>query len=179
MKKILIFGFVAFFCLQVFSQETGKQKINWLSIQEAEKLTKENPRKIIIDVYTDWCGWCVRMDQSTFGHPGIAGYINEHYYAVKFNAETRDSIVFAGQVYKNHGGNRQPNDLAVALLQGKMSYPSIAYMNEKLQLITVVPGYYTAEQIEPILVYIADEAYLNTDWKNFQANFTSNIFKAH
>lgn len=155
------------------------QKINWISIQEAEKLNKQNPKKFIIDVYTDWCGWCVRMDQTTFSNPAIAKYINNNFYAVKFNAELRDSVFFAGQIFRNRGGGqRASHELAQALLQGKMSYPSIVYLNEKLQLLAPVPGFKTPEQLEPILIYFAENIYITTPWNDFQMNFKSKLFSS-
>ncbi len=40
--------------------------VRWLSWEEAIELSKEDPRKIVIDVYTEWCGWCKKMDKTTF-----------------------------------------------------------------------------------------------------------------
>ena len=173
--KLLVL-FLVIFVTFGYSQEKESTKVKWYNIEEAQKLNSQNPKKLIIDVYTDWCGWCVKMDRLTFSNPSIAEYINEKYYAVKFNAETKDSVVFAGNVFRNKGGNRQPNDLAIALLQGKMSYPSIAYMNEKLELLSTVPGYYTAEQIEPILMYFGEEAYKKVTWQDYMTNFKSTLF---
>ena len=153
------------------------ENVKWYNIEEAQKLNIKNPKYFIIDVYTDWCGWCIKMDQLTFNNPGIASYLNEKYYPVKFNAETTDSIVFAGHIYKNQGGRRHPHDLAIALLQGKMSYPSVAYMNQKLELLSTVPGFYTAEQIEPILMFFGEEVYKTTSWQDYRANFKSVLFK--
>lgn len=124
-----------------FGQEST---VKWYTFEEAVELNKTQQRKIFIDVYTDWCGWCKKMDATTFNHPTIAKILNEQYYAVKFDAETSDTIKFSGQVFVNESNrSRSPHQLAVALLQGKMSYPSVAYLNENNQLLTAVPGYYT------------------------------------
>ncbi|MFC2138199.1 thioredoxin family protein [Bacteroidota bacterium] len=173
MRRILITAGLILFTITSFSQE----KVKWYTIEEAQELNKKEPKKFIIDVYTDWCGWCKKMDQTTFGNPAIAGYLNKYYYPVKFNAESKNSIIFAGKEYVNAGGNRQPHNFAVALLQGKMSYPSIAYLNEKLQLLSAVPGYYTPDRIEPILVYFAENIYQTTSWQDFSDKFESKILK--
>ena len=114
-----------------FTQETVK----WYTLKEAEELNKKEPRIFFIDVYTDWCGWCKEMDRVSFSHPVIAEYLNAHFYPVKLNAETRDTILFGGHVFINKGtGQRPSHDLAISLLNGKMSYPSVVYLNSKYQI---------------------------------------------
>src|SRR5210317_2561338 len=78
----------------VFSQENNS--IHWLSFEQAVELqTQEgNSKKIFIDVYTDWCGWCKKMDKNTFNHPVIAELLNTKFYAVKFDAESKEPVNF-------------------------------------------------------------------------------------
>lgn len=165
MKKILLtlaiiasFGFC------------NAQKINWMTFQEAVELNRTAPKKIFIDTYTDWCGWCKKMDLTTFQDSLVVAYMNENYYAVKLDAEMSDTIVFGGYTYVNEGGmngRRGTHQLAAALLQGKMSYPSYVFMNEKNQLITVAPGYMDASQFLPVLKYIGTDAYLRQSFKDY------------
>lgn len=160
------------------SQKNESAKIKWYTFEEAVELNTKAPKKIFIDVYTDWCSWCKVMDQKTFSHPTIASYLNEHFYPVKFNAESVEPVTFAGRVFnKGQGGGRSPHELAVALLQGKMSYPSIAYLNEENQLLTSVPGYVGPEQIEPILAFFAEDHYKTESWEDFQKRFVSKIIE--
>ncbi|OFX89589.1 MAG: hypothetical protein A2W99_14605 [Bacteroidetes bacterium GWF2_33_16] len=151
-------------------------KVKWYTIEEAIELNKKSQRKIFIDVYTDWCGWCKKMDSGTFNDPTIAKILNTEFYAVKFNAESRDTIYFGGKPFINEGPNgRNPHQLAIALLQGRMSYPSVAYLNEQSQLLTTVPGYMTPESIEPILMFFAADAYKNQTFEDFTKQFVSNV----
>ena len=151
-------------------------EVKWLTIQQAEKLNREHPRKIMVDVYTDWCGWCKRMDSVTFRHPVIARYINENFYAVKLNAEGRDDITFNGTTYKFvPQGSRGYHELAAGLLSGKMSFPSIAYLNEKLQLLGAVPGFMPPATMEPLLNYIAEDKFTTESLEDFQKTFQSKI----
>ena len=84
----------------VFAQK-HKGPINWLTLEQADSLYKIKPKPMFIDVYTDWCGWCKRMDATTFQDKGIANYLNSNYYPVKLDAETKDSIMFLGHQYTN------------------------------------------------------------------------------
>ena len=83
--KLPLAGLVALMMLS--SLTTTAQEIQWMTWDQAIAKNNENPRKIMIDVYTDWCGWCKRMDKSTFVDTAVVNYVNKHFYAVKFNAE--------------------------------------------------------------------------------------------
>lgn len=171
--KILVPILLTLLSFAGFTQE----KVKWYTLEEAEELNKKKPRIFLIDVYTDWCGWCKEMDRVSFSHPVIAEYLNTHFYPVKLNAETRDTIRFGGHIFINKGtGQRPSHDLAISLLKGKMSYPSIVYLNSKYQLLTVVPGFVNPKQLEPILAYFATESYkTNPDFQSFSNSFKSKI----
>lgn len=145
--------------------------IKWMSITEAEAAAKKQPRKIIVDAYTDWCGWCKRMDASTFQHPVVIDYINKNYYAVKLNAESREPIVFRGKTYAFEG---RANALAVELLGGQMSYPTIVFLDEKQQLIQAVPGFQDAPKFDLIMNYFGqDKHQKKVSFADFAASFQS------
>ena len=163
MKRLLIVLMVLF-SLPIVG---NAQKINWMTFQEAVKLNETAPKKIFIDVYTDWCGWCKKMDKTTFLDPAVVEYMNENYYAVKLDAEMNDTISFAGYTFVNEGGRRGTHQLAAALLQGRLSYPSYVFMNEKNQVLTVAPGYMEPKDLMPILKYIGTDAYLNQTFKEY------------
>lgn len=154
----------------VNAQTPTSEKIKWISFEEAVKLNETTPKKIFIDVYTDWCGWCKKMDQTTFIDPEVVKYINDNFHAVKFDAEQSESIEFMGYTFVNenpNGPRKGTHQLAAALLQGKMSYPSYVFMNEKNQIITVLPGYVEAKNLIPILEYFGSNAYLDTKWEDY------------
>ena len=155
---------------------TQEKTVQWLSFEKAVQLNKQEHKKILIDVYTDWCGWCKKMKKQTFNHPQIAQYINKEFYPVRFDAESSKEVHFRGKTFtrKNNSG-RQPHELAVALLQGRMSYPSVAYLDGQNELITAVPGFYSPKDYEPILKYFANEVYKNQSFKAYKKNFESTL----
>ena len=121
-------------------------EIRWLSWNEAVAAQAETPKKIFVDVYTDWCGWCKVMDRQTFTDPEVIKYMNDNFYAVKFNAEKEDPLTFRGQEYKVvSGGRRGIHTLAYALLDGQLSYPSYVYLNEKFERMHISKGFKPAD----------------------------------
>lgn len=169
---------LTFILLLQFPVNAQEAKINWLSLEEAQELHKKNPRKIFVDIYTDWCGWCKRMDAETFTHPVIVDYINTNFYAVKLNAEQTEPLVFKGVKYENERADqrRGAHNFAIAILQGRMSYPSVAFFDENLSLIYALPGFRNAAKMEPILVFFNDDVYkTNPNLDEFTTNFQGKV----
>jgi thioredoxin-related protein len=150
-------------------------EIEWMSFEEAVEKNNSEPRKIIVDIYTTWCGWCKKMDATTFQDPTIVKYIKKNYWAVKLDAERKDTVRLGQQVFINENptGRRSAHQLAIALLNGKMSYPSIVYLDENIDMLQPIAGYQDAKSIEPILKYFGEDAYKTVSWSDFEESFNS------
>jgi thioredoxin-related protein len=144
-------------------------QIDWLTWEEAIERQQEQPRKLLVDVYTDWCGWCKQMDKRVFAQSDIADYIGEEFYAVKLNAEQREAIQYAGHTFRFDPEltRRGAHTLAVSLLDGKLSFPSIVYLDEDRKRITISPGFKPAERFIHELIYIAEEHYHNVGYQKY------------
>ncbi len=132
--------------------------IKWMSWEEAVAANKANPKKIVVDVYTDWCGWCKRMDATTFKDPKVAAYIADHFYAVKFDAEQQQDITYDGHTFSfQRSGKRGVHALAASLLDNRLSYPSVVYLNDNMERIMISPGYKDADKMLQELKYANGE----------------------
>ena len=150
------------------------EAIKWHSWDEAIELNKPAKKKIFIDVYTEWCGFCKRMDRSTFQNPEVIKYINEHFIAVKFDAEQKENITYKNHMMKYVSlGKRGYHELAYSLLDGKMSYPAFVYLAEDERRISISPGYKDAKMIMKELTYIAGDHYKTTSFVEFSKNHKS------
>lgn len=174
MKKLIIF-----ISLVLFSIGVSAQKINWMSMNEALAAQKENPKKIFMDVYTDWCGPCKLLDRNTLQHKDVVKFVNKHFYAVKFNAEGTEEITYQDFTYTNPNYNpdrrgRNSQHLFAHALK-ITGYPTMVFFDEKSDVISPIVGYKTAEQLEIYLKMIASDDYkevtTNEDWKEYQQNF--------
>ena len=165
------------FVLPVGDKVTDEEgEVNWLTFEEALERSKTEKRKIFIDVYTDWCGWCKKMDKDTFRKPAIAKYLNENYYPVKFNAEQTEDVTFKGHTFKFvASGRRGYHQLAASLLNNKLSYPSVVFLDEDFNMIQPLPGYQEPVQFEKIINYIGGDHYKTTAWKEWEKGFESNL----
>lgn len=176
MKKLLLLLIIGFTTVV-----SAQKKINWMTMDEALAAQKEQPKKIFMDVYTTWCGPCKLLDKNTFSNKKVIQFINENYYAVKFNAEGTEEINYQGFKYTNPNyqegrkGRNATHFFADALnLSG---YPSLAFFTETGDIIQAIPGYKTPQQLEIFLKMIANDDYLElTDmesWEAYQKNFKS------
>lgn len=146
--------------------------IQWISWEEMMDKAKSQPRKVVVDVFTDWCGWCKRMDASTFQDPALAKYINEHYYAVKFNAEQKTDILFKGKTYKFvKNGMKGYHELAAEITKGRLSYPTLVFLDEKQEVIQSIPGFRDALELEKIATYFGRDEHTRTPWETYQKNY--------
>mgnify|MGYP000221112153 CR=1 FL=1 len=150
------------------AQDTSAVK--WYTWEEAVALHQKTPKKVFVDVFTDWCGWCKRMDKVTFSNSEVAAYLNKHFYPVKLNAEQRAEIRFNNEVFTfvETGHGRGIHTLAYALLNGRMGYPSMVYLNERFERIMISPGYKEAPDMLKELRFAAEEAYKSTTWEEYR-----------
>lgn len=151
MKRNIVFGLllVTSITLLGFSIYSTSAKepiktdaIDWITFEEAIAKQKNNPRKIFIDFYTDWCGWCKVMDSKTFNQPEVIEHINTNYYAVKFDAEQKEKIVFNGKSYAYvKAGRRGVHELAYKYLKPRLSYPAYVVLDENQQPLKRLSGF--------------------------------------
>ena len=173
MNKILF----SLLILVAFAVQAQDKTINWITWQEAiaqrEQFIKENkeaideqkimPKKFFIDIYTDWCGWCKRMDATTFADPMIVDYMNANYYAVKMDAEMKDVITFNNYTFTNPNpeAKRSTHMLPASLLDNRLSYPSYVIMDENINRAVIFPGYKSSEDLIGILAFFKTNQHLS------------------
>ena len=158
MKKYFVLIALVFTCsIFSFAQKTTTAKttpsatsasIKWMTFDQAIAAQKKSPKKIMIDAYTDWCGPCKMLDKNTFENADVAKYVNDNFYAVKFDAEGNEKITYKGKTYGNpqydpakDKSRNAAHELAYYL--GVQAYPTIIFMDEQTNVLSPVRGYQT------------------------------------
>lgn len=163
MKKTIILILPLLWIAQsAFVNPPVEDGIQWMTYEEVVEASKKNPKKVFVDVYTNWCGWCKRMDQTTFKNEDVVKILNKDYYAVKLNAES-------DQQFTQNGKTMTYRQLARSYKA--TGYPTTVYLNEDLSVIQAVPGYQQAENLEMILAYFGGNHHLTTQWPVFQKQY--------
>lgn len=189
MNKLIIILSILLSSVNAFSQS----EVKWMSLQEAIDAQKTNYKPIMIDVYTDWCGWCKKMDATTFHHPEIVALLNQFFYPVQFDAEGNDTIVWNGKTYTNQQypqylqamktyeeqkaagvqarKPRKPtHSIAPVLMNGRLSYPTTVYIHENNNFFPV-PGYKSPQDLQPLLVWVGQKAIKTMPYDEFNELF--------
>ncbi len=155
--KCCIYAFFALLFLPGCAEEAPREKtsqpesvasaeVKWLNLEEALKQQRHRPKPIFIDLYTDWCRWCKVMDQQTFSDPKVAGYLQENFYPVKFNAEKAPPININGKAFELVStGRKSLHSLAYALMKGDISYPSYVILDDRQQTVSRFKGFRDAQ----------------------------------
>jgi len=131
-----------------------------------------------VDIYTDWCGWCKKMDRDTYANPVIAKYINQNYHAVKMDGEGKAPITYKEFTFKfKDQGRTGYHELSALLMNGKLSYPTTVIMSKEEKLLDRIPGYLDAKKMEMVLAYFMKKDRKTKSWGQFSKNFKSNIIE--
>lgn len=167
MKKyyILLFAVIAVTVGIIIACKTGKSGIqtleepatpvHWVSMDEAVQASKKDGKMIWVDVYTDWCGWCKKMDKSTYRDTALIRYMNTYFHAVRLDAEAPEMQV-DGRKYAMSG---QFNEYAVGLLAGQMAFPTTVVLEGNGKGLFKEGGYIDAQTMRLVAAFFAEGAY--------------------
>ena len=148
----------------------SEKTINWLTWDQMVKLNEKNPKKIFIDFYTSWCGWCKVMDKNTFEDSVVAEIMMKDFYCVKFDAERKDTIKFNNKTWLHiPGGRGGYHELAAYFMQNQLSYPTFCVLTSDFKLITPLKGYIAVPQFEPTISFLGKDYWKPETGKNLES----------
>lgn len=172
MKSLILIAFCALTLVSCNEnlRVGSMQQIKWLTLSEVQKKMKSKPKKVLIDIYTDWCRPCKMMSKHTFTNPDVIEFINKEFYAVKFNAESQEDVTFLKKRYSNKS---KTHDFALQLggTPSGLVFPTIVYFNESFKRIQVVPGYYESHEFVMVLKYFGEDHYKKMNYDDYYKSY--------
>lgn len=170
-KLLFLFGLItAFSCANRPKEEAGKTK--WLTLAQVADTLKKEQRPVLIDLYTDWCGWCKVMDKKTYSNKNVIDYLDKKFYAVKVDAELKSAIQWNGKSY-NFNPQYKTNDFAIYLTNGQLSYPTTVIIPAGGGEPQAIPGFLEPKDFELIVKYFGEGHYGKTPFPKYQQSFKS------
>lgn len=157
MKFCRFFSLFFLGCFSIGWDFPGDQ-LTWYSFDEGlAKAQKEN-KHVLIDVYTDWCGWCKVMEQKTYSDLNVIRYLNAKFVLVKLNPEKDDQVTYNGKKYS-----------AAQFSQGigVNGYPATAFFESDAKMVTLVPGFVEAKDFLNIIQYIGEKEYYKISFDDY------------
>jgi len=167
----IIMGFVLFFSFANKPVVKG-EKLKWMTLKEAQQAMLKEKKPILIDLYTDWCGWCKVMDKKTYTNPNVIAYLEQNFYPVKLNAETKEAVSWNEKTYNFNNASRT-NDFANYLTYGRLSFPTTIIIPTDNSGPQPVPGYLEVKDLELIVRYFGDGKYGKQPFSDYQKAFKS------
>jgi thioredoxin-related protein len=140
--------------------DAGDRSPRWRPFNDGLAEAEKSGKKVLVDVYTDWCGWCKRMDREVYAEAKVLDYLNKRFVVVKLNAEANESVHYADRIISNI-------DLVRAF--GVRGYPATLFMKSDGEPITLLPGYRPPDQFIQILEFIGEDHYLTMKWEEYTA----------
>lgn len=138
-RKIILMMLMAFVMMPVLGI---CETIDWKKYNEGIRLAQKEKKKVFIFFQTDWCGYCAKMEQTTFQDTSVSGFLNEHFVSIKVNGDKEPSLV---------------NDYKVG------GYPDNRFLDEKRKAAFRVPGFVDAATFLFFLEYIQTDNYKTMD----------------
>ena len=107
-------------------------KVQWLAFDAAVAKAQKENKHLLVDLYTNWCGWCKVMDRQTYGNPEVAAYLTENFSLAKVNGESSAKLTWNGKTITER-------DFARAVRV--TGYPATYFMKPNAELLGGVQGY--------------------------------------
>jgi thioredoxin-related protein len=172
MKKVSVLA-IAFFVLVAYSfTPTKKDKVQWLTMSELQEAYQKEPRPVLFDVYTHWCGWCKVMDKDTYSNDNVVNYINAHYYAVKFDAESKDSVYWGTKKF-GYIEAYKTNEFAAYLTYNQLSFPTTVFVPDMNAQPAPLAGFLKPSELEPPLKFFGDGFYKSQNYPEYIKKFSA------
>ena len=150
MKKLLLI----LLCLPIigFGQSISNN-INWLDLNEAERLSEKSNKNMLLFFYRENCDFCEKMKSQTFTDSTVINLINENFFPVMLNGKSKTPITYNKKEFKNDKPNPEDQPYfhnlfkeLVDMKEGNYYWPTIVIVNGEHKKIIQGSGFWPKEQ---------------------------------
>jgi len=128
------------------------------SMEEAQALAKENGKKVLVEVYAVWCGFCRKMAAETHPTQKVKDAVDDLFYLVRLNAESEKQVVFNGETMTEA-------ELAAAF--GVSSFPTTVFVDTNGDPLGYQPGFMDATTYTELISYVGTDSFKSTSFDDF------------
>ncbi len=140
------------------NQSSGQDHAFWVSLEAAQTKALDEGKYILLDVYTEWCGFCRRMNRETYADKRVQEALDKYFYPVRIDAESPRVVSFKGESYSMV-------DLAQAF--GVQSYPTTIFLSPDGEAVALQPGFIEAERFHKMLSFVGSESYRTQSFQQY------------
>lgn len=131
----------------------------FLKYEDAVKLAKSQNKVILVDVFTDWCEWCKKLDENVYPDSAVKLEMGKYFAATKLNAESSSMRSFKG---------KDLSEQQIASIWHVASYPTILFLSPDEEVITKIDGYTDPKEFAMILRFVGTGGYKNSDYDTWK-----------
>ena len=132
-------------------EKSSSTEINWMKYDEGLAAAKESGKHIFANFTTDWCGFCKKMNKTTFVDPAIVAAINKDFVAVKIDGDSGDTLDVDGYKITEHDLTTSEYHVA--------GYPTYWFLESDGTKLGYLRGYQTSDQLSQALKMVAERQY--------------------
>ena len=130
-------------------QASSAAEVRWRAWDVGLREAGKTQRPVLVDVYTDWCGWCKRMDRDVYSRPEVRNYLSSRFVTIRLNAEANDAARYEGRSWTSR---------SLASRFEVSGYPTTIFLRSNGEHLANLPGYIEADRFLLLLRYVGEGA---------------------
>lgn len=130
----------------------------WVTLEDAQRQAADEGKYVLLDVYTEWCGFCRRMNRETYADKSVQDVIDRYFYAVRIDAESQQKVSFQNETYSME-------ELAQAF--GVASFPTTIFISPTGEPVASQPGFIEAGRFHKMLSFVGSKSYQTQTFQQY------------
>lgn len=131
------------------AKSTAGTAVRWVPLENGLKSAETSKKYLFVSVYTDWCGYCRKLEATTYKAPPVIAELDKHFESVKLNAESDELVTWKG---------KKITARALTALWGVEGFPTLLFINRHGEIVGSFNSYVEPDMMVKLLTYISSGA---------------------